>query len=48
MGRTIRHQKALGNGSYYLTDMLDEEESTKSEQETKRPWHINLLRPFYT
>jgi hypothetical protein len=40
--------KALGNSSYYLTDMRDEEGSGKSEQETKRPWHINLLRPFYT
>ena len=40
--------KALGNGSYYLIGAREEESSSKSEQETKRPWNINLLRPFYT
>ena len=40
--------KALGNDSYYLIDAREEEASAKSELETKRPWNINLLRPFYT
>ena len=40
--------KKLGNDSYYLIDAREVELSNKSEQETKRPWNINLLRPFYT
>ena len=40
--------KKLGNDSYYLIDAREAESSSKSEQETKRPWNINLLRPFYT
>ncbi|KAM0900234.1 hypothetical protein ACQ4PT_020788 [Festuca glaucescens] len=42
--------KALGNDSYYL---IDAQEATKNrpdraDEETNRPWNVNLLRPFYT
>ena len=40
--------KVLGNGSYYLIDIREADKSSKSEEETKRPWNISLLRPFYT
>ena len=40
--------KKLTNDSYYLIDAREAESSNKSEEETKRPWNINLLRPFYT
>ena len=40
--------KKLANDSYYLIDQREAESSKKSEQETKRPWNINLLCPFYT
>ena len=40
--------KRLANDSYYLIDSREAESSNKSEQESKRPWNINLLRPFYT
>ena len=38
--------KNLHNGSYYLIDVRDD--SRKSEEETRRPWNIALLRPYYT
>ena len=38
--------KNLNNGSYYLVDMRDE--SNTSGQETRRPWNIAHLRPYYT
>ena len=38
--------KNLHNGSYYLIDVRDN--SHKSEEETRRPWNIALLRPYYT
>ena len=38
----------LGNDSYYLIDICDNDKSITSEEETKRPWNISLLRPFYT
>ena len=38
--------KNLNNGSYYLIDVRDE--STTSGQETRRPWNIAHLRPYYT
>ena len=40
--------KVLGNGSYYLIDIREADKSSKSEEETKRPWNISMLRPFYT
>ena len=38
--------KNLHNGSYYLIDVRDN--SHTSEEETRRPWNIALLRPYYT
>ena len=38
--------KNLHNESYYLIDVR--EDSHSSEQETRRPWNIALLRPYYT
>ena len=40
--------KNLHNGSYYLIDVREHKDSRKSEEETKRPWNIALLRPYYT
>ena len=38
--------KNLHNGSYYLIEVRDN--SCNSEEETRRPWNIALLRPYYT
>ena len=38
--------KNLHNGSYYLIDVRDN--SRTSEEETRRPWNIALLRSYYT
>ena len=38
--------KNLYNGSYYIIDVRDS--SRSSEEETRRPWNIALLRPYYT
>ena len=40
--------KNLHNGSYYLIDVREHKDSRKSKEETKRPWNIALLRPYYT
>jgi ribonuclease HI/transposase InsO family protein len=51
--------KALKNGAYYLVDLRDLKKKTKRGRkrkrneeaelkETKRPWNIEQLRPFYT
>ena len=40
--------KNLHNRSYYLIDVREHKDSRKSEEETKRPWNIALLRPYYT
>ena len=40
--------KNLHNGSYYLIDVREHEDSRQPEEETKRPWNIALLRPYYT
>ena len=40
--------KNLHNGSYYLIDIREHKDSRKSEEETRRPWNIALLRPYYT
>ena len=42
--------KALLNDSYYLIDARKEmpNKADKSGEESKRPWNIALLRPFYS
>ena len=52
--------KVMKNGSYYLVDIRDDEKDPKKKdrkrkrhidvklEETKRPWSIEQLRPFYT
>ena len=40
--------KNLHNGSYYLIDVREHRDSRKSEEETRRPWNIAQLRPYYT
>ena len=40
--------KNLHNGSYYLIDVREHKDSRKSEEETRRPWNIAHLRPYYT
>ena len=40
--------KKLNNGSYYLIDVRDHKDSHTSEEETRRPWNIAHLRPYYT
>ena len=40
--------KNLNNGSYYLIDIREHADSRKSEEETRRPWNIAQLRPYYT
>ena len=40
--------KNLNNGSYYLIDVRDHKDSRTSEEETRRPWNIAHLRPYYT
>jgi hypothetical protein len=42
--------KALHNDAYYLIDAQapKKDKMDKSEEETKRPWNVALLRPFYS
>jgi hypothetical protein len=42
--------KAMHNDSYYLVDAQESREDglDKPGQETKRPWNVALLRPFYS
>ena len=40
--------KNLHNGSYYLIDVRDNKDSHTSEEETRRPWNIAHLWPYYT
>jgi hypothetical protein len=42
--------KALANNAYYLIDAQEpvEGKKCKTDEETRRPWNIALLRPFYT
>ena len=40
--------KNVHNGSYYLIDVREHKVSRKSEEETKRPWNMALLWPYYT
>ena len=39
--------KNLNNGSYYLIDVREHKDSRKSV-ETRRPWNIAHLQPYYT
>jgi hypothetical protein len=40
--------RALGNDSYYLTDVRTDDKGEPLTREVERPWNINLLRRFYT
>ena len=42
--------KAIHNDSYYLIDAQEPKDGVKdtSSDETKRPWNVALLRPFYS
>ena len=42
--------KALHNDSYYLIDAQEPKKGVKdtSDEETKSPWNVALLRPFYS
>ena len=42
--------QALGSNAYYLIVAQEpvEGKKNKTDEETKRPWNIALLRPFYT
>lgn len=40
--------KNLNNGSYYLIDVRESNKSRTSAEETRRPWNIAHLRPYYT
>nr|XP_051190963.1 uncharacterized protein LOC127304312 [Lolium perenne] len=40
--------RALGNDSYYLTDVRKDDKGEPLTREVERPWNINLLRRFYT
>jgi hypothetical protein len=42
--------KALHNDVYYLLDAHEAKHNVKdrSGEETKRPWNVALLRPFYS
>ena len=42
--------KALLNDSYYLIDAQEPKKgkADRSDEETKRPWNVALLRPFYS
>ena len=42
--------RALHNDSYYLVDAQEARKVVmdKAGEETKRPWNVALLRPFYT
>ncbi|KAM0908399.1 hypothetical protein ACQ4PT_015494 [Festuca glaucescens] len=42
--------RALGNDSYYHVDAQEARKNkpARADEETKRPWNVNLLRPFYT
>jgi hypothetical protein len=42
--------RALHNDAYYLIDAQapKKDKVDRSEEETKRPWNIALLRPFYS
>ena len=42
--------KALHNDAYYLIDAQEPKKGKmdRSDEETKRPWNVALLRPFYS
>jgi hypothetical protein len=41
--------RVLGNGEYNLIDSQEprKNKADNSDKETKRPWNINHLRPFF-
>ena len=39
--------KNMHNESYYLIDVRDHKDSRTSEEETRRPWNIAHLWPYY-
>jgi hypothetical protein len=41
--------RLLGNGAYYLMDAQEprKNKADNSDKETKRPWNVNHLRPFF-
>ena len=43
-------RKALKNDAYYLIDAQEPDQYgvSKARDETKRPWNVSLLRPFYS
>ena len=42
--------KALSNNAYYLINAQEPKKNVKDTagEETERPWHASLLRPFYS
>ena len=42
--------KALKNDAYYLIDVQEADQYgvSRAGDETKRPWNVALLRPFYS
>ena len=42
--------KALRSDAYYLIDAQEprKDKADRSDEETKRPWNVALLRPFYS
>ncbi|XP_051197084.1 uncharacterized protein [Lolium perenne] len=40
--------RALGNDSYYLTDVRKDDKGEPLTREVERPWNINILCRFYT
>ena len=42
--------KALKNGAYYLVDAQEPDQYgvDRAGEESKRPWNVALLRPFFT
>jgi hypothetical protein len=41
--------RVLGNGAYYLIDAQEprKNKADNSNKETKHPWNVNHLRPFF-
>ena len=40
--------RVLGNDSYYLVDVREDDQAQPQEREIERPWNVNLLRRLYT
>ena len=50
MGGPFIVRKAMHNDSYYLVDAQEARKDglDRPGEETKRPWNVALLRPFYS